>query len=241
MHRRVRIVVRGSVGGDVVNQVPLYRLIIFTRYPEPGRVKTRLIPALGADGAAELHRRLTVKTLEVADATCGQMPELDVEVRFTGGSEWQMRQMFGAKCAMEEQGEGDLGARLARAMRAAFDAERNRVVAIGTDCPELSAATLRAAFDALAAADAVLGPASDGGYYLIGLSRMVPELFEEISWGTGKVLARTMEAARRVEAGVQVLPVLSDVDRPEDLERWGWVKKSPHPQPSPMSIWEREE
>ena len=193
------------------------RLVIFTRFPQPGAAKTRLIPMLGADGAAELHRRMTAHTLSVAGNARALIAGLDVVVRFSGGTPEAMKQLYGASWRFEEQGEGDLGARMERAVRDAFAEGRMRTLIIGTDCPELTGALLRAAFDALADADLVLGPARDGGYYLIGLRRAAPELFAGMPWGSGEVFERTRAEARRIGLEVRILPTLSDVDTPQDL------------------------
>ena len=196
-----------------------HRLIVFTRYPEPGRVKTRLIPLLGADGAAELHRRMTRHTLAAAAGLRSQLGA-DVVVRFTGGKRLDMERLYGGQWALEEQGDGELGSRLERAVGDAFAAGRTKVVVVGCDCPELTPRLLQDAFAALHPSDVVIGPALDGGYYLIGLSRLSPGIFGGIPWGTERVLDETLRAARRLSLTVQLLPALRDVDRPDDLGVW---------------------
>ncbi|WP_317619414.1 TIGR04283 family arsenosugar biosynthesis glycosyltransferase [Laspinema olomoucense] len=195
------------------------RLIIFTRLPYPGTTKTRLIPALGAGGAALLHRQLGEHTLAtVRDGLQQKMPKpIAVEVRFTGGTLEQMQGWLGEDLEYRPQSEGDLGDRLIVATQEAFEAGCSRLVLIGTDCPDLDARILRQAFDSLHSHDLVLGPAMDGGYYLIGLSRFVPELFQGIAWGTGEVLAQTLAVASSESLTVAKLPELRDIDRPEDL------------------------
>lgn len=192
------------------------RLIVFARYPEAGRAKTRLIPALGAGGAARFQHQMTLHTLEQVDRlTSGR--DVGAEIRYSGGSEPALRDLYGADRRYRPQADGDLGCRLSAATTQAFAEGCERVAVIGTDCPGLATETLAGAFDALASADIVLGPATDGGYYLIGLRRMIPELFQDIPWSTDRTLAATVEAARRVGARVQLLVPLDDVDRPEDL------------------------
>jgi hypothetical protein len=93
----------------------------------------------------------------------------------------------------------------------------NRVVLIGTDCPDLNNQLISQAFDSLKSHDLVLGPARDGGYYLIGLRRLIPELFAEITWSTAEVLSQTQSIAQNLELTIAYLPLLSDIDRPEDL------------------------
>ena len=203
-----------------MNGVTSDRLVVLTRYPQPGRVKTRLIPLLGADGAAELHRQMTCHTLAVAAELRRLTPELDVVVRVDGGTPSLMRRLYGSDWVFEEQGDGDLGTRIDRAVCAAFADGRSRVAVIGTDCPDLTSQSLRSAFFSLGAADVVIGPACDGGYYLIGLRRMASNLFVRMPWGSSEVFGMTVEAARQLALAVTVLPLLRDVDRPEDIAVW---------------------
>lgn len=191
-------------------------LIIFTRYPEPGKTKTRLIPALGAEGAATLQRQMTEHTLDqVKELQAKRL--VSVEVYFVGGNQQLMQSWLGTSVIYRQQGDGDLGRRMAIAFQTALEAGKQRVVVIGTDCPDLKAQLMVKAFHALEQHDLVLGPAQDGGYYLIGLCRLIPELFTGISWSTAEVLQQTMSIAQRLELAVAYLPRLSDVDRPEDL------------------------
>jgi hypothetical protein len=191
-------------------------LIIFTRYPEPGKTKTRLIPALGAEGAATLQRQMTEHTLaQVKELQAKRL--VSVEVYFVGGNQQLMQSWLGTSVIYRQQGDGDLGRRMAIAFQTALEAGKQRVVVIGTDCPDLKAEVMVKAFHALEQHDLVLGPAQDGGYYLIGLCRLIPELFTGISWSTAEVLQQTMSIAQRLELAVAYLPRLSDVDRPEDL------------------------
>lgn len=184
------------------------RVVLFARWPEPGRAKTRLIPALGAGGAAALHRRLTERI--IAEMHAAGLP---MEVRTTGGALSAFRAWLGDGPVFRDQGDGDLGARLARAAIPP-------VLLIGADIPDLAARHLLEAAAALRDAPAVIGPAEDGGYYLLGLADAMPFLFEAMPWGTGEVFALTL--ARLSARGVTpaVLPMLADLDRPEDLPRW---------------------
>ncbi len=194
-------------------------ILVFTRYPEPGRTKTRLIPALGPQGAADLHGCMALHTIARAEAFAARSGAR-LGVRTEGGDERSMAQWLGPEVECVPQGEGDLGERMARAFDDSFAAGAKRAVIIGTDCPGLSGTHLAEAMDALDGADLVLGPAADGGYYLIGLRRPAPELFDGIAWGTGDVLERTTAAAARLGLDVRLLDELSDVDRPEDLAVW---------------------
>jgi rSAM/selenodomain-associated transferase 2/rSAM/selenodomain-associated transferase 1 len=191
-------------------------LIVFARFPEPGRTKTRLIPALGPERAAQLQAALTRHTLAVAGHLCADRSRR-LEVRFTGGDVDQMSQLYGREHDCVPQQGADLGERLKDAAAAAFRAGAKQVVLIGTDCPGLDAERLQAAFQALQRSDVVLGPAFDGGYYLIGLSGHRPELFAGIDWGTEHVLRQTLAKIRAARCRVHLLPMLADVDHPEDL------------------------
>ena len=212
-------------------------IALFTRWPAPGRAKTRLIPAanaaivalanrldatphdlqsvpgsrlipaLGPDDAARLHGRLVERTLAVVRASA-----IAFEVRSTGGSAEQFARWLGPDTRIVDQGDGDLGARLARVPAP--------MLLIGGDAPDLTAAHLTAAAAALARAPAVIGPAADGGYWLLGLKRPMPHLFTAMPWGTARVHDETV--ARLAADGIApvILPTLHDCDRPEDLARW---------------------
>ncbi len=190
-------------------------LLLFVRYPVPGQAKTRLIPALGPEGAARLHRRLAEHAAGVARAA-GAQEDVNVTVCFTGAARRNFRSWLGCDLAYAAQPTGDLGVRLRQAFAAAFRDRAQRVVAIGADVPDLSATLLCQAFAALREHDVVLGPAADGGYYLIGMKRNQPELFAGMDWGTGRVRAQTRAAISRQGLSVAELPQRNDVDRPED-------------------------
>ncbi len=192
------------------------QLILFTRYPESGQTKTRLIPALGAEGAADFQRRMTECLVDQVKKFQEQRP-VSFVVRFVGGDAALMRQWLGERRYAAQQGE-NLGARLQQAFSAAFAEGFRRVVIIGADCPALSPQIMAEAFCLLEKNDVVLGPARDGGYYLVGLRAPHSELFTQIAWGTGDVLTQTIEAASRIHASVKLLELLADVDRPEDLQ-----------------------
>ncbi len=199
------------VGGCDINKHRC--LIIFGRYPVPGRTKTRLIPALGPVGAAELQRDMTEKILEVALAA-GIAP---VRFCYSGGASRQVRRWIGRPgLLIERQTGADLGRRMHHAIASAFRQGSRQVVLMGTDVPSVAADHLKAAFDALQHNHMVVGPSRDGGYWLIGLRRPV-DLFADIAWGTHRVLAQTLEAGRRLELRSTQLPPLQDIDRVDDL------------------------
>jgi rSAM/selenodomain-associated transferase 2/rSAM/selenodomain-associated transferase 1 len=197
------------------------RLILFTRYPEPGTTKTRLIPVLGPEGAAEFQRRLTERAAQVAVAARTR-GGLSLEIRHSGGSPAGMRQWLGAEFSYRPQGPGDLGTRMEACFRAAFEEGVKRTVLIGADIPALSPAILTQAFDGLDRCDLVCGPAADGGYYLIGATaagfrRSAAFLGSGITWGAPDVLVRTLRRARDAHLTCTLLETLVDVDGPADL------------------------
>ena len=188
-------------------------LIIFTRFPEPGSTKTRLIPVLGPEGAASLQRRMAEQAVGQAQAFCGRHG-VDLEIHFQGGGQTAMRHWLGPQC-FREQAAGTIGERMEQTFSRAFAEGRGQVVIIGTDIPGLDQEILLQAFTMLGKNDLVLGPAMDGGYYLIGLTGPAPALFREIAWGTPVVLRQTLDKARDMK--VCQLATLHDIDRPEDL------------------------
>jgi len=198
-------------------------VIVFARAPQPGRVKTRLVPRLGEWGAARLHRRLVRRTLSVAKAAgCGPV-ELHGAPR--------ARHEFFLQCArnfcvaLRSQRGRDLGERMFNAIADGLR-RQHAVILVGTDCPALEARDLRRAARALAGGcDAVIAPAEDGGYPLIGLRRASLRLFERIAWGGPDVFARTAEALDHLGWRLRRLRTLWDVDRPEDLMRLGGLKQ----------------
>ncbi len=197
-------------------------LILFTRYPEPGKVKTRLIPVLGAVGAANLHQRLTAHIMHLAKTFAGAT-NTDFIVCFDGFHVHQMQQLFGEEFCYQPQSKGDLGQRMSRTFAASLRQGRRRVVLIGSDCPEISGQVLGSAFSLLTDHDLVLGPARDGGYYLIGLRTPYPQLFQDMPWGTAAVLAKTQTKAARLGLRTALLKPLTDIDRPEDLAVWDQI------------------
>lgn len=188
---------------------PRLPVAVFTRAPRPGAVKTRLIPAVGAEGAAELQRAFLADTL----ARAAGLEE--VEATVWAASEDDAVELSGALSrSVRAQPEGDLGLR----MRAALEEGVRRAgwaVVMGSDAPTLPASILRAARRALERSELVLGPAHDGGYYLIGARGRVPELGPSIRWSTRHSLADTVAAAGG--SSVTLLRPWYDVDTPDDL------------------------
>lgn len=188
-------------------------MLVFARAPQPGRAKTRLIPRLGAWGAARLQARLTARAMDTARAA-GVGP---LELHVTPSRRHASFRALGM--ALRDQRGADLGERMHGAIARALRHYR-AVILIGSDCPSLRAEHVRRAARWLrGGCDAVLAPAEDGGYGLIGLRRVSPALFQGVEWGAPDVYART--AAKLSARGFRwrALPTIWDVDRPQDLER----------------------
>lgn len=197
------------------------RLILFTRYPEPGATKTRLIPLLGPEGAAAFQERMSRHAVQTAGRLSAERG-VSIEIRHAGGSLGQMRAWLGFRHAYRPQGPGSLGRKMAQSLAEAFESGAERAVIIGADIPGITAADLARGFDALLCHDLVFGPTSDGGYYAIGATadgfrRGSPYLDEHIPWGTARVLTQSTDAARIKGLSWALLDVRADVDRPEDL------------------------
>jgi uncharacterized protein len=207
----------GLARGRRADIVPSVRHIaVFARWPMPGQVKSRLSPALPPPLACELHRGMLEDTLAVvAGAAC------DARVLYWAGAPEDRRGFIAPpEFDARDQAGADLGVRLARAFAELLAAEGDRAVVIGSDCPALEPTHLARAFEALERNDAAIGPTRDGGYYLIGLARPAPALFEGIAWGAAEVHAQTMERARAAGLTVAELAVLDDLDTPADLVRF---------------------
>jgi rSAM/selenodomain-associated transferase 2/rSAM/selenodomain-associated transferase 1 len=213
------------------------RLIVFTRFPEPGKTKTRLIPALGAKGAARLQRQMTEHIMATA-AKVSTRTGLTIEVCHEGGNTGLMQEWLGPQFSYRPQEPGDLGRRMAHAFEAAFQHSNGAAVIVGSDIPDISSNIIQQAFEGLQKNDLVLGPAHDGGYYLIGMKNTIPaetysRLFDDINWGADKVLSQTLQTARESGLRFILLESLGDVDRPDDLHIWQEVKKF-SAKPSPV-------
>ena len=194
-----------------------FHLIVFAKAPIPGQVKTRLIPLMGPKAAAALHEELVIHTLTMAvKANLGQV---DL---------WcspSCKHPFFIRCSREfrvelyKQSEGDLGKRMGDALKKTLD-KASHAILIGTDCPSFTEKDRKeAARTTKRGATAVIGPAEDGGYVLIGMSHYSPELFRGIPWGTGSVMEETRKRLQRLGWRWHELRTLWDVDRPEDVER----------------------
>ncbi len=198
-------------------QYPDARILIFSRVPRAGEVKTRLIPALGAQGASDFHAACLRHT--VACAAGARLAPL--ELWLTPDTEEQGLRSLAADfdCGLQRQPAGDLGERMAHAARQGL-AIADSVLLIGTDAPLLDGAYLgRALAQLRQGADVVMGPAEDGGYILLGLRSCCPDLFSGMPWGEAGVAALTRRRCAQSGLALAELPMLWDVDRPQDLLR----------------------
>ena len=194
-----------------------HALVIFARVPELGRVKTRLAAGIGDAAALSAYRMLAERVF----AAVRGGGAYSTTVAFTpDDGERAMREWIGPDLGLRPQGAGDLGDRMAAAIGGALDAGAERVVVIGTDCPDISAASVEEAFALLGTADVVIGPATDGGYYLIGMSRSHSVLFERVPWSAADTLRVTLERARAHGISVALLEERADIDTADDWRAW---------------------
>jgi rSAM/selenodomain-associated transferase 1 len=196
-------------------------LLVFLKHPRAGDVKTRMIPALGSEGAAALYRVLAEAVLEGTRPRAEEFQRLLFFAPEEASAE--IAAWFPGEALFAQQGE-DLGERLRNAFHEAFRLGARRAVVIGTDCPALGREHILASLAALSEADVVLGPSEDGGYYLLALKKEHPELFHGIAWGSPRVLATTKEHALEADLSVVLLDTLRDVDTPEDVRaQWDLI------------------
>lgn len=195
-------------------------ILIFTRYPEPGKTKTRLISVLGTEGAADLQRRMTWETLAKVVSVVHSRG-VAFEICYDGGDDLLMADWLGRGLSFRRQCDGNLGEKMLKAFEHAFDQGFEYVILLGCDCPNLSQKIIEDSMSMLKESDLVLGPANDGGYYLIGLRQLHQGLFDAIPWGTKDVFKITLAIAKGLGLSVQTTKHLDDVDRPEDLQFLG--------------------
>lgn len=194
------------------------RLVLFAKAPQAGAVKTRLIPALGAHGAAALARQMLSLTLR--EALAAQIGPVELCMSPAPHDPAWRDVEIPAAVLRSDQGDGDLGERMARAVQRVTTQHRQPVLLFGTDCPGLTAARLTEAGERLLAHDAVLVPATDGGYVLIGLKAAFPELFTQMRWSTSTVAFDTLRRMAALKLRVWQAPPLHDIDEPADLAHW---------------------
>ena len=191
-------------------------LLIFVKYPEPGKVKTRLAENIGSENAATLYR-------EMAESIVNELSKLtdykkiiffDPPQRKNDIMRWLK---FSGFSFMPQEGKS-LGERMSNAFNHAFSVgAAKKVVIVGTDCPQVTTQTIVKAFDKLETSEVVIGPSYDGGYYLLGLKRLIPEVFHDIDWSTNLVFGQTMKKLRNCGIRPECLEMLRDLDTVEDL------------------------
>jgi rSAM/selenodomain-associated transferase 1 len=214
-------------------------ILLFAKAPETGRVKTRLAAHLGAERASRIHRAC----LEDAIRLVERVPGCTRRLLLAGSRRaWiDAGTAFGTAWEIEPQRGRDLGERLERAFREAFRRGAKKAIAIGTDTPWMGARRIERAIAALDRNDAVLGPAADGGYYLVGMRRTVSAAFRQIAWGKARVLEQTRRALERAGASYELLARDFDLDRFQDLERAAeFLRRDPERAPV-LAAWLRVE
>ena len=191
-------------------------LFVMAKDPRAGQVKTRLCPPLTAETAARLYECFL---LDVLDLVTG-IPGVDPVVAFSPPrAREEFARLTGGRFLLIPQQGSDLGARLENSFRVLFEQGYDRVAAVSTDSPDLPAEYLQEAFSRLERARVVLGPCPDGGYYLIGLSDLIPELFRDMPWSTDRVVPETEARVRGMGLTLSYLPEWHDVDTATDLNR----------------------
>ena len=192
-------------------------ILYFVKYPEPGKVKTRLAKTLGFEKAAHLYRQLAEGNLQIL-APLHQANLLKVIIAFDPADRYEaMRTWLSPRYDYLPQKGTDLGERLRNAFHHAFNQGFHRVIAMGSDILFLNSDLILQAFDELDTCDVTIGPARDGGYYLIGLSKETPLLFQNIPWSTADVLTSTLSSVQNQRLSYSLLRELEDVDQADNL------------------------
>ena len=191
-------------------------LLIFIKNPEPGKVKTRLAATVGPEKAYQIYLKLLSLTIDTAmevdaDRQVWYSSYIDSEDSISE-TDFKKRKQVGK----------NLGARMLHAFNSGFKEGYDNIVIIGSDCPDVNPVLLEQAFNELSEYDLVIGPSADGGYYLLGMNKLQPELFRDIDWSTERVLKQTLEKAKSISLSVASLPELNDIDTIEDLEKADW-------------------
>lgn len=191
-------------------------LLIFIKNPELGKAKTRLAQSVGPERALEIYQALLGHTRQLAQAVDAQ------RMLFYSAFVDQQDQWPNSDFAKYLQASGGLGERMSAAFAQAFAETDGPVLIIGSDCAQLTPAIVQQGINALETHDFVIGPAEDGGYYLLGMKAFHPEVFQDIAWSTEEVLPQTLEIIKTKDWSHSLLPVLSDIDYEEDWEKHGW-------------------
>jgi rSAM/selenodomain-associated transferase 1 len=190
-------------------------IIIFYRNPVKGAVKTRLAAGIGDEAALTVYKQLSEMTMKAVRPVASE--------KIVYYDQYIIHDDIWTEDDFEKniQAGSDLGERMAAAFRHGFKQGYDRILIIGTDCPDLTTGMLEDAFNLLDTRDAVIGPAVDGGYYLLGLKRFIPEVFQDMVWGSDQVFQQTMIRLKQLGQSVCLLEPLRVIDRPEDLDQWG--------------------
>jgi rSAM/selenodomain-associated transferase 1 len=206
-------------------------LILFAKLPKSGEVKTRLGGTVGMEEAADIYRRIAAHALSLGQELAARGVQVWVFYD-PSASEADVRAWVGSSFALAQQHGPTLGERMRNAFDHSFRHGAMRSVLVGTDVPDLSVPILQSAFEALWTHDVVLGPAVDGGYYLIGLNAPVREIFEKIPWSTPSVFAESVRRLKALGLSWSLLPTLLDIDTLEDhkvyLEKQHELKRTPN-------------
>lgn len=195
-------------------------VLIFAKAPVPGASKTRLVPLLGVQGAADAGEEVAMHVLNTVTPLAKE--SVGYQVSLWGASNHAVLRVWAEQhnLPFSIQCDGNLGQRMRHSLQLSLSRGADQGLLIGTDCPAMTAAYLRRASAALESTDLVLGPAEDGGYILIGCKAVHGSLFDQIEWGTNRVLAQTVAQAQMLNLSVTLLETLWDVDRPEDWQRY---------------------
>lgn len=191
------------------------RVIILCKAPVPGSVKTRLIPAVGAGSAANIHARLATESINDCLGLLKHDPTIQLELWCSPDTQHAFFHSFPSIALFNQRGE-DLGQRMSNALCAAS----LPAILIGTDCPPINTAYLLKAIEAIKQHPMIIAPAEDGGYGLIGMQSPVPEVFDGVTWSSEYVLAETLQNAGEINLRPFLLPEIWDVDEAVDLDRW---------------------
>ena len=190
-------------------------LLIFLKYPEPGKVKTRLTQYIGKEKAAHIYSVMAETIIHHVSKSTEYKAIIffDPPERKTDVKNW----LPNNDCKFLPQEGNSLGERMANAFSKAFSLGAEKAVIIGTDCIDISNDLISVAFATLDITDVILGPAEDGGYYLLGLKKLIPEIFNNIDWSTNRVLNQTLKTLREKGLRFQLLQTLKDIDTANDL------------------------
>lgn len=188
---------------------------VFAKYWDPGTVKTRLALTIGDAAAAEIYRSLLTTTLR----RCEAVEAIRILACWPPERQPEMMTLTHGRWCVEQQSKGDLGARMQHFFEKRLESPDSRAVLIGSDSPQIPLQRIEAAFVALASSPVVIGPSEDGGYYLIGATRVIPEMFADIDWSSDQVMHQTVNQLKSTGAPYAVLPTEYDIDEQADLQR----------------------